>query len=63
MDHTSICFRRQAGIKRHKRNTSHLPAHKWCGHQKVFPNNIKPAWRSQKAATSIYRTSSIDLHA
>ena len=40
---------------------SHLPVHKWRGHQKVLPNNIKPAWRSQKAATSIYRTSSIDL--
>ena len=43
MTHTSLCFRRQAGIQSYKRNKSHLPAQKWHEHQKVFPNSIKPA--------------------
>ena len=41
--HISLCFRAQAGIQRHKRNTSHLPAQKCCECQKVFPNSIKPS--------------------
>ena len=43
MTHTSLCFRRQAGIQRYKRNKSHLPAQKWHEHQKVFRNSIKPS--------------------
>ena len=43
MTHTSLYFRREAGIQRHKRNKSHVPVQKRCRYLKVFPNSIKPA--------------------